>query len=151
MNEVVVEAQMMIRRPVAVVFEAFVNPDITTSFWFTKSSGRLALGKKVIWEWEMYGVATEVEVLEVVPNQQIRIQWGDPATTVEFVFTEMEEGYTYVVIKNYGFGQEGEDLLREVIDSTGGFTTVLDGAKAFLEHGLALNLIADKFPQIKQK
>lgn len=151
MNEVVVEAQMMIRRPVAVVFEAFVNPDITTSFWFTKSSGRLALGKKVIWEWEMYGVATEVEVLEVVPNQQIRIQWGDPATTVEFVFTEMEEGYTYVVIKNYGFGQEGEDLLREVIDSTGGFTTVLDGAKAFLEHGLALNLIADKFAQIKQK
>lgn len=151
MNEVVVEAQMMIRRPVAVVFEAFVNPDITTSFWFTKSSGRLALGKKVIWEWEMYGVATEVEVLEVVPNQQIRIQWGDPATTVEFVFTEMEDGYTYVVIKNYGFGQEGEDLLREVIDSTGGFTTVLDGAKAFLEHGLALNLIADKFPQIKQK
>ncbi len=151
MNEVVVEAQMMIRRPVAVVFEAFVNPDITTSFWFTKSSGRLALGKKVIWEWEMYGVATEVEVLEVVPNQQIRIQWGDPPTTVEFVFTEMEEGYTYVVIKNYGFGQEGEDLLREVIDSTGGFTTVLDGAKAFLEHGLALNLIADKFPQIKQK
>ena len=151
MNEVVVEAQMMIRRPVAVVFEAFVNPDITTSFWFTKSSGRLALGKKVIWEWEMYGVATEVEVLEVVPNQQIRIQWGDPATTVEFVFTEMEEGYTYVVIKNYGFGQEGEDLLREVIDSTGGFTTVLDGAKAFLEHGLALNLIANKFPQIKQK
>lgn len=151
MNEVVVEAQMMIRRPVAVVFEAFVNPDITTSFWFTKSSGRLALGKKVIWEWEMYGVATEVEVLEVVPNQQIRIQWGDPPTTVEFVFTEMEEGYTYVVIKNYGFGEEGEDLLREVIDSTGGFTTVLDGAKAFLEHGLALNLIADKFPQIKQK
>lgn len=151
MNEVVVEAQMMIRRPVAVVFEAFVNPDITTSFWFTKSSGRLALGKKVIWEWEMYGVATEVEVLEVVPNQQIRIQWGDPPTTVEFVFTEMEEGYTYVVIKNYGFGQEGEDLLREVIDSTGGFTTVLDGAKAFLEHGIKLNLIADKFPHIKQK
>lgn len=63
----------------------------------------------------------------------------------------MDTGHTYVVIKNYGFAQTGDDLMREVIDSTGGFTTVLDGAKAFLEHGIKLNLIADKFPHIKQK
>src|SRR5690606_30102028 len=92
MNEVVVEAQMMIRRPVAVVFEAFVNPDITTSFWFTKSSGRLALGKKVIWEWEMYGVATEVEVLEVVPNQQIRIQWETRPQLLSLSLQEWRRG-----------------------------------------------------------
>ena len=34
---------MLIRRPVADVFEAFINPDITTKFWFTKSSGRLVV------------------------------------------------------------------------------------------------------------
>jgi uncharacterized protein YndB with AHSA1/START domain len=44
---------MLIRKPVAEVFEAFVNPDITTKFWFTKSSGRLEAGKQVQWEWEM--------------------------------------------------------------------------------------------------
>jgi uncharacterized protein YndB with AHSA1/START domain len=38
---------MLIRKPVADVFEAFVNPDITTKFWFTKSSGRLDAGKQV--------------------------------------------------------------------------------------------------------
>jgi len=32
---------MLIRRPVAEVFEAFIDPDITTQFWFTRSSGRL--------------------------------------------------------------------------------------------------------------
>jgi uncharacterized protein YndB with AHSA1/START domain len=41
---------MLIRRPVAGVFEAFVNPDITTRFWFTKSSGRLEAGKRVQWD-----------------------------------------------------------------------------------------------------
>jgi hypothetical protein len=46
---------MLIRRPVAEVFEAFVNPDITTKFWFTKGSGRLEIGKQVQWDWEMYG------------------------------------------------------------------------------------------------
>lgn len=58
----------------------------------------------------------------------------------------MENG-TLVVIKSYGFTQMGEELLRQVNDNTGGFTTVLDGCKAYLEHGIKLNLIEDKFPQ----
>jgi len=37
--------------------------------------------------------------------------------------------------------------LAVIKDSTGGFTTVLDGLKAFLEHNINLNLIADKFPK----
>jgi uncharacterized protein YndB with AHSA1/START domain len=37
----VAKAEMLIRKPSAEVFEAFVNPEVTTKFWFTKSSGRL--------------------------------------------------------------------------------------------------------------
>jgi uncharacterized protein YndB with AHSA1/START domain len=37
----VLKTGMLIRKPVADLFEAFVNPDVTTQFWFTKSSGRL--------------------------------------------------------------------------------------------------------------
>src|SRR6266511_1088361 len=43
----VMKTGMLIRRPVAEVFEAFVNPNITTQFWFTRSSGRLESGKAV--------------------------------------------------------------------------------------------------------
>tara|TARA_R110000823_G_scaffold65353_1_gene153377 strand:+ start:1118 stop:1294 length:177 start_codon:yes stop_codon:yes gene_type:complete len=55
MNSITVEAQMMIRKPVEEVFKAFIDPNITTKFWFTKSSGPLKKGKTVTWEWEMYG------------------------------------------------------------------------------------------------
>jgi len=37
----IVKAQMLIRRPVSEVFQAFVDPAVTTKFWFTKSSGPL--------------------------------------------------------------------------------------------------------------
>ena len=37
----------LIRKPVEQVFEAFVDPDTTTKFWFSKSSGRLEEGKTV--------------------------------------------------------------------------------------------------------
>ena len=40
----VARAQMMIRKPVAEVFEAFVNPELTSRFWFSKSSGRVSPG-----------------------------------------------------------------------------------------------------------
>ena len=33
------KAGMLIRRPVKDVFEAFVDPKITTKFWFTRAAG----------------------------------------------------------------------------------------------------------------
>ena len=146
-----VETQMLIRKPVDEVFQAFINPQVTTNFWFTKSSGKLEEGKKIKWEWEMYNASAEVEVKEIVPNKLIAIEWGEPSTTVNFEFTELSKETTYVVIKNFGFHETGNDLIEAIKNNTGGFTTVLDGLKAYLEHGIKLNLIGDKFPQIKQK
>ena len=72
-SSIVVEAQMLIRKPIAQVFEAFVNPEITTKFWFTKSSGRLALGKKVRWDWEIVtsarGILRSARAGKLLTNQ----------------------------------------------------------------------------------
>jgi len=146
-----VEAQMMIRKPVALVFQAFIDPQVTSKFWFTKSSGQLETGKKVTWEWEMYNAATDVHVKDIVPEKKISIEWDEPATTVDFEFTALGENTTYVLIRNYGFSQTGNDLIEAVINNTGGFTTVLDGLKAYLEHGIELNLVKDKFPHAISK
>ena len=45
----VVSAGMLIRKPIAEVFEAMVNPDITSKFWFTRGSGRVEAGKTIEW------------------------------------------------------------------------------------------------------
>jgi uncharacterized protein YndB with AHSA1/START domain len=138
---------MLIRKPVATVFQAFLDPNITTNFWFTKSSGQLEVGKTITWEWEMYGISTKVLVKDIIPNKKISIEWGEPATNVDFEFNTLTEETTYVVIKNYGFTEKGDELISVIKDSTGGFTTVLDGLKAYLEHNIRLNLIGDKYPK----
>jgi uncharacterized protein YndB with AHSA1/START domain len=143
---VTVETQMLIRRPAAEVFNAFIDPAVTTQFWFTRSTGKLEAGASVTWYWDMYNVSSEVHVQSIIPGKQIIITWDNPATTVEFNFQDMGDGTTYVVLKNHGFPETGEALLEKVKDLTGGFTTVLDGLKAWLEHNLKLNLIGDKFP-----
>ena len=143
----VVETRMLIRKPVSEVFQAFIDPTITTNFWFTKSSGPLEVGKTVKWEWEMYGVSANVLTKKIIPNNFISMEWGDPVTTVDFEFTELTGETTYVVIKNFGFREKGDKLMETIKDNTAGFTTVLDGLKAYLEHKIRLNLIGDKYPK----
>jgi len=144
-SKIFVQAQMLIRKPIQEVFEAFINPEITTNFWFTKSTGKLEEGKTITWEWEMYGAKSEVKVLQIIPNQLIKTEWGLFSNNVDYEFKEMEKG-TLVIIKSYGYSETGDALLSVINDNTGGFTTVLDGCKAYLEHGINLKLIEDKFP-----
>jgi uncharacterized protein YndB with AHSA1/START domain len=140
---------MLIRRPVADVIEAFINPDITTKFWFTKSSGRLEAGKQVEWEWEMYGVSIPVIAKAIEPNKRILIEWPGYSgrTTVEWTFTPQEDGTTFVSITEAGFTGDGDELVKQVADSTEGFCLVLAGLKALLEHDVRLNLVADRYPK----
>lgn len=140
-----VSVGMLIRKPVQEVFEAFIDPTITTKFWFTKSSGRLEKGRRIRWEWEMYGVSAELDVQEIEQNKRILIQFDDE-TTAEWLFTQRESEGTFVEIKNYGFKGNLTEIANQVIDSTGGYTIVLCGLKALLEHNIKLNLVADKFP-----
>jgi uncharacterized protein YndB with AHSA1/START domain len=141
------KAEMLIRRGIEEVFNAFINPEITTQIWFTKSSGKLEAGTTVTWNWEMYNHSVEVEVLEVIPLQKIKINWGnyDNPSIVEWTFREMKNG-TFVSISNEIVQPDPEKLLAEVRDSTEGFTLVLANLKALLEHGIQLQLVADRFP-----
>ena len=143
------KAEMAIRKPVEEVYEAFKNPEITTKFWFTKSSGKLEKGKKVEWAWEMYGVSAPVQVLEIAANKKILIEWGTgkQKSKVEWTFRPITDEVTYVEITNYGFAGTTEELISQIRDSTGGFTMVLAGLKAYLEHDISLNLVGDKFPE----
>src|SRR5919198_1572496 len=93
----ITETGMLIRKPVAEVFDAFIDPDITTKFWFTKSSGKLEAGKQVQWDWEMYDISIPVTAKTIEPNKRIVIEWpgyGSP-TIVEWQFVPHTNGTTF--------------------------------------------------------
>lgn len=140
---------MLIRRPVAEVFEAIVNPRVTTKFWFTRSSGRLDAGEQVRWGWEMYNVSVQVTPKIIEPDRRIVIEWPGYSgqTEVEWIFTPLKDGTTFVGVTEAGFTGDGDQLVRYVADSTQGFTLMLAGLKALLEHGVQLNLTADRYPK----
>jgi uncharacterized protein YndB with AHSA1/START domain len=148
-EELVANAEMLIRRPVSEVFEAFVNPAITSKFWFTGGSDRLAPGRRVRWDWKMYGFSMQADVRAFEENRRIVVDWssGDEApTTIEWLFTPRPDGTTFVSITNGGFAGSTAEVARQAINSAEGFAFVLAGLKAYLEHGVSLNLVPDRHP-----
>ena len=140
----VARAGMLIRRPVAEVFGAFVNPAVTSRFWFTRGSAKLEQGRTVTWSWDMYGVSAEVVVKALETNRRILIEWPAP---VEWTFEAKTDDTTFVRITASGFTGTDDDQVAQAIDAMGGFSLTLAGCKAWLEHGLSLNLVADHNPE----
>ena len=140
--------QLVIRRPVSEVFRAFADPEVTTKFWFSRSSGPLAGGAVVKWYFDPHGVSADVRVLEFEPDERILIEWGDfdggDVSTVTFTFEARPEDRTFVHIVNSGFTGDADAVLAKALDSVGGFSFVLAAAKAWLEHGVDLQVVADK-------
>lgn len=147
-NEPIAKAEMLIRKPVEEVFQAFIDPAITSKFWFTKGSGKLEPGKTVHWEWDMYGAAADIAVKAIEENKRILIDFG---YTVEWIFTSRADNETFVTITSSGFTGDADQKAEQAIDAMGGFTMVLCGLKALLEHGILLNLVYDKAPDAHVK
>jgi len=145
----IAKAEMLVRKPVTEVFEAFIDPAITSKFWFTKGSGKLEPGAQIQWDWEMYHASAQVSVKAIEQNRRILIEWsayGTP-TTVEWLFTAHADNTTFVSVTNAGFSGDGDAIVQQALSSTEGFTLVLAGLKALLEHNISLNLVPDRLPE----
>ena len=143
------EAQMLIRKSATEVFNAFIDPSKTKNFWFTKGSGKLELNKEIVWTWEIYNFSAKVIAAKIIPNKRIKFDWFayEKPTRVTIDFKELNAASTFVSIVHNGFDKTGDELIETLKDSTGGFTLVLAGLKCYLEYGINLNLVADKYPK----
>jgi uncharacterized protein YndB with AHSA1/START domain len=97
----------------------------------------------------MYGISIPVTVKAIEPNKRIVVKWPGYGnlTTVEWAFESQKDGITFVRITEARFTGNRNELVKQVADSTQGFTLVLAGLETLLEHGVRLNLVADRYPK----
>ena len=138
-------AEMLIRRPPPQVYEAFVDPAVTSKFWVSKGSARLDSGEPIRWDWEMYGFSVPVTVRALVQDSRIELDCDEPPTRMTWTFTPKADG-TFVSIRISGFPGNADEAVKQAIDVAGGFSFVLAGCKAWLEQGVTLGLVGDRFP-----
>jgi uncharacterized protein YndB with AHSA1/START domain len=144
-----------IAKPVHEVFEAVADPD-TLSRYFTTggAQGRIEEGATVTWDFHDYPGAFPVQVIEVVPDERIVLEWqasegeapnldgGDLAdadyrTTVTMTFKALDDGRTLVEIAEEGW-RENQGALQASYGNCQGWSQMLCALKAWLEHGINL-------------
>ena len=148
-EDITAKTEMLIRKPPAEVFQAFIDPAITSRFWFTRGSGLLEVGKRVRWHWDMYNFFITVDVKAIEHPRRITIEWaaeGKPPTTIDWTFDARPDGTTFVHSEERGFRGSRDEVVQAALNSMQGFTFVLAGLKAWLEHGVELQLVRDRHP-----
>ena len=144
-----------IARPVEQVFEAVADPGQLSSYFTTGGArGRLETGATVMWDFADYPGAFPVQVVEVVPNERIVLQWeaaeGEAPnveggglenagyhTTITMLFKPLDDGRTLVEIAEEGWSFT-EGALQSSYGNCQGWSQMLCAMKAWLEHGINL-------------
>ena len=97
----------------------------------------------------MYKASAQVDVKAIEPNKLILVEWSGYSgpTSIEWIFRPYKNDTTFVSVMNSGFKGTDDEVVKQALDSTGGFTLMLAGAKAWLEYNIHLNLVLDRFPE----
>ncbi|MDH3642100.1 MAG: SRPBCC domain-containing protein [Gammaproteobacteria bacterium] len=141
-------AGIRIRKTPSEVFAVFADASAMSKFWFTRRDGGLKQGESISW---FVGsgedaVSFDVRVKELSYPNRIVIEWGHDDgqhTQVTWSLEETEHGDTILAIEESGFTGSSDAMLERALDSTGGFNQVIIAAKALVEHGVELNVVAD--------
>ncbi len=140
-------ANALIRMPAAAVFDAFVNPATMSRFWFTRRDDGLREGETVIWYLgaEPDAPRFEVRVTSLQRPRLIVMEWESAGgfTTVRWTFEAKSPDATVVRVEETGYSGDPQTVIDAALDSTGGFNQVLIAAKAWLEYGAPVNVVAD--------
>jgi uncharacterized protein YndB with AHSA1/START domain len=143
-----------IARPVHEVFEAVADPAQLSNYFTTGGAeGRLESGATVMWDFADFPGAFPVQVVEVVPDERIVLEWGaheaesgeigakgiktDYSTTVTMLFKALDDGRTLVEIVEEGW-RDSPGALRGSYGNVEGWTGMLLALKVWVEHGINL-------------
>ena len=147
-SELTAKAAIIVRRPPTDVFDAFADPRSMSRFWFTRRDDGLEQGESIL----LYvgaghdAFSFEARVIELSRPDKLVIDWGtgDEYTRVSWSFAETDNGDTILAVEESGFTGSDDEIIARALDSTGGFNQVVVAAKALVEHGVAMNLVADR-------
>ena len=141
------KAQTLIHKPASDVFDAFVDPETMSKFWFTRRDDGLREGETVTWYIGARPDAPQIEVKvkSLKRPSLIVMEWGDAggSTTVTWTFEEKSQNTTLLRVEEVGYSGDPQTITDAALDSTGGFNQVIIAAKAWLEHRATINVVAD--------
>lgn len=145
-NNTVAKAKIRIHAPAAQVLSAFTDPEKMSQFWFKRNDSGMVAGQAVTFT---LGSGTDAFSFDALVSEldfpsKLVLEWDGQFSRNQVTWLCTEDGdSTLLSIEEIGFKGDDESVALAVLDSTGGFNQVIVAAKAFIEHGVAINVVND--------
>ncbi|MEO6728407.1 MAG: SRPBCC domain-containing protein [Candidatus Dojkabacteria bacterium] len=121
-----------IRKPIAEIFDAIVDPSKLQNHFVNSSSGPLLEKKTVRWSFGESG-EVDVRVTQLIPNALIEFTWAATGLTTEVQIRLEEISHNLTKIKiTEGEWKLDKDSFAVGNEQTHGWTGFIDGLKAYL-------------------
>lgn len=133
-----ISTKMMIHKPVEDVFEAIVDPQKMSNYWFSSGTDRVEQGKTITWRYAEYDAEGAIQVLEVDKNKKIVFSWGEMGeeTIVTMTFEEIDPTSCGIEVIESGFKLDDPEIVNKQIGQKGGWVYMLTCLKGYLENGV---------------
>ena len=137
-DQLEITAKIQIRKPVAEVFEAIVDPQKMSGYFISAGTGRMETGKEVKWSWPEFEGQFPVKV-QKAGQEFISFLWesGEKELLVEIKLEPRENNSTLVTVTEKSM-ENNEAGLKWLKGNTEGWANFLACLKAYLEYGINL-------------
>ncbi|MFF2288626.1 SRPBCC family protein [Peribacillus butanolivorans] len=133
-----VTTKFKILKPVNEVFEAIVDPEKMSNYWFSSGTGRVEQGKTITWRYDEYNAEGVINVLEVEKDKKIVFSWGGygQETVVTITLKELDNTSTIIEVNELGFKEDDPEIINKMIGQKEGWVYMLTCLKGYLENGI---------------
>ncbi|KQU19448.1 hypothetical protein ASG65_23915 [Bacillus sp. Leaf13] len=134
-----VTTKFKILKPVNEVFEAIVDPEKMSNYWFSSGTGRVERGKTITWRYDEYNAEGVINVLEVEEDKKIVFSWGGNGqeTVVTITLKELDNTSTIIEVNELGFKEDDPEIINKMIGQKEGWVYMLTCLKGYLENGIS--------------
>ncbi|MCJ8014554.1 SRPBCC family protein [Paenibacillus sp. KQZ6P-2] len=133
-----VTTKFKILKPANEVFEAIVDPEKMSNYWFSSGTGRVEQGKTITWRYDEYSAEVVINVLEVEENKKIMFSWGGygQETIVTIKLIELDHTSTVIEVNESGLKEDDPEIVNKMMGQKEGWVYVLTCLKGYLENGI---------------
>ena len=134
-----IKAALQILKPAEEVFEAIVDPVKMSSYFISKSSGKMEEGKEIIWQFPEFDMNFPIRIGAIEKDKYISYYWDVESTEllVEITLTPADNNATIVTVTEKGRSND-EAGIKWLKGNTEGWANFLACLKAYLEYGINL-------------
>lgn len=134
-----INVAMQISKPINEVFEAIVNPEKMCNYFISESTGRMEVGKNLIWKFPEFTIEVPVKVNRIEENCLISYYWENSGKNllVEMNLSKVGDNCTLVKISEKSM-ENNEAGLKWLSGNSFGWSNFLTCLKAYLEYGINL-------------